>query len=88
MAPYCDGLSRLNDKPRGEVVRSGSHITLAHERDDLLQANNRISMNDNPGPSNSDNKQEVRIQQVAEDLIEAQGPIGSIRNESMNLAEK
>lgn len=91
-----DGLSRMNGELRSEVVRSNSQVTLAHERYEMLQANYGMLKNENSelqkrshDLSDRASKQEMRVQQVAEDLVEAKGLIDSMRNESANLkAEK
>lgn len=91
-----DSLSKLNGELRSEVVRGNSQVTLAHERYEMLQANYAMLRNENTelqrrSQSLSDNasKQELRVQQVAEDLVEAKGLVDSMRNETANLkAEK
>ena len=91
-----DNLSRLNGELRSEVVRSNSQVTLAHERYEMLQANYAMLRSENAELqkrsqflSDSAAKQELRVQQVAEDLVEAKGLVDSMRNETANLkAEK
>jgi len=91
-----DSLSRLNGEFRSEVVRKNSQVTLAHERYEMLQANYAMLRTENMehqkrSQSLSDGaaKQELRVQQVAEDLVEAKGLVDSMRNENANLkAEK
>ncbi len=91
-----DGLSRSNGELRSEVARSNSQVTLAHERYQMLQANYLMLKNENielqkKSQFFSDNvaKQDLRTQQVAEDLVEARGLVDSMRNEIANLkAEK
>jgi len=96
MKDQVDSLSRLNGELRGEVVRGNSQVSLAHERYEMLQANYAMLRTENgehqkrsQSLSDSAAKQELRVQQVAEDLVEAKGLIDSIRNENANLkAEK
>jgi len=91
-----DSLSRSNGELRSEVARSNSQVTLAHERYEMLQANYAMLRNENIELQKrsqlfSDNvaKQDLRTQQVAEDLVEAKGLLDSMRNEIANLkAEK
>lgn len=91
-----DGLSRLNGELRSEVVRNSSQVTLAHERYEMLQANYAMLKNENSelqkrsqNLSDGTSKQEIRVQQVAEELVEAKGLIESMRNDNANLkAEK
>lgn len=91
-----DSLSRSNGELRSEVGRTGSQATLAHERYDMLQANYAMLKAENDELRKrsqffSDNaaKQELRTQQVVEDLIEAKGLTDGIRNELAVLkAEK
>ncbi|KAL6717489.1 Protein mlp1 [Lecanora helva] len=91
-----DSLSKLNGEFRSEVVRSNSQVTLAHERYEMLQANYAMLRSENTELqrrsqqlSDGAAKQELRVQQVAEDLIEARGLVDSMRNETANLkAEK
>ena len=91
-----DSLSRTNGELRGEVARSNSQVTLAHERYEMLQANYSMLKTENMELQKksqffSDNaaKQDLRTQQVAEDLVEAKGLLDSMRNEIANLkAEK
>lgn len=91
-----DSLSRLNGELRGEVVRGSSQVTLAHERYEMLQTNYAMLRTENDehqkrsqSLSDSATKQELRVQQVAEDLVEAKGLVDSMRNENANLkAEK
>ena len=91
-----DSLSRLNGELRSEAARSSSQVTLAHERYDMLNANYSMLKNENTELqrrsqylSENAGKQEMRVQQVAEDLVEAKGLLDSMRNETANLkAEK
>ena len=91
-----DGLSKVNGELRSEVVRNSSQVTLAHERYEMLQGNYLMLKNENAelqkrSQALSDNaaKQDLRVQQVAEELVEARGLADSMRNETANLkAEK
>ena len=91
-----DGLSRKNSELQGDIARAQSQLSLASERHDMLQANYNMLKNENSqlqqrSQSLSDNaaRQDLRTQQVAEDLVEARGLIESMRNETANLkAEK
>ena len=91
-----DSLSRQNGELRSEVARSNSQVTLAHERYEMLNANYTMLKNENSElqrrsqySSENASKLEMRVQQVAEDLVEAKGIIDSMRNETANLkAEK
>ena len=91
-----DGLSKANGELRSEVIRSNSQVTLSHERYEMLQANYGMLKNENlelqrrsQNLSDGASKQEMRVQQVAEDLVEAKGLVDSMRNENANLkAEK
>ena len=91
-----DGLSKVNGELRSEVVRNSSQVTLAHERYEMLQGNYLMLKNENTelqkrSQALSDNaaKQDLRVQQVAEELVEAKGLADSMRNETANLkAEK
>ena len=91
-----DNLSRSNGELRGEAARSNSQVTLAHERYEMLQANYVMLKNENIELQKKSQffsanvaKQDLRTQQVAEDLVEAKGLLDSMRNEIANLkAEK
>lgn len=91
-----DSLSKQNGELRGEAARSNSQVTLAHERYEMLQSNYGMLKTENnelqkrsQTLSDSAAKQDLRIQQVAEDLVEAKGLLESMRNENANLkAEK
>ncbi|KAL8797208.1 MAG: hypothetical protein Q9195_000675 [Heterodermia aff. obscurata] len=87
-----DNLSRSNSELRGEAARSSSQVTLAHERYTMLQENYGMLKNENTELQKrsqffSDNaaKQEMRTQQVVEDLVEARSIADSIRSETANL---
>ena len=87
-----DNLSTSNSELRGEAARSSSQVTLAHERYSMLQENYGMLKNENTELQKrsqffSDNaaKQEMRTQQVVEDLVEARSLADSIRSETANL---
>ena len=87
-----DKLSRSNSELRGEAARSSSQVTLAHERYNMLQENYGMLKKENTELQKrsqffSDNaaKQEMRTQQVVEDLVEARSLADSIRSETANL---
>ncbi|KAI9745558.1 MAG: hypothetical protein M1818_001092 [Claussenomyces sp. TS43310] len=81
---------------QSEVAKTSSQLTLANERFEMLQANYSMLQTENKELqkrsqllSESAAKQDLRTQQVAEDLIEARGLVESMRNETANLkAEK
>lgn len=91
-----DSASKENSQLRNDAARSNSQVSLAHERYEMLQANYSMLKNENAelqrrAQSYSENaaKQELRVQQVAEDLVEARGLVESMRNENANIkAEK
>ena len=91
-----DGLSKLNGELRSEVIRNSSQVTLGHERYEMLQGNYLMLKNENTELQkrsqilwDSAAKQDLRVQQVAEELVEAKGLADSMRNETANLkAEK
>ncbi|KAI9880431.1 MAG: hypothetical protein M1830_003073 [Pleopsidium flavum] len=91
-----DSLSRKNGDLQGETARTNSQLTLANERYEMLQANYAMLKGENQelqrrsqGLAESAAKQDLRTQQVAEDLVEAKGLLDSMRNETANLkAEK
>ena len=91
-----DELSRTNSELRGEAIRSNSQVTLAHERYEMLQANYALLKSENSELQKRSQifyegaaKQDLRIQQATEDLIEARGLVDSMRSELANLkAEK
>ena len=87
-----DTLSKMNSELRSEFVRVNSQVTLAHERYEMLQANYAMLRNENLELqkrshllSEGATKQELRVQQVAEDLVEARGLVDSMRNENASL---
>ncbi|KAL8670354.1 MAG: hypothetical protein Q9168_005096 [Polycauliona sp. 1 TL-2023] len=91
-----DKLSNTSSDLRSEVAGSKSQLNSALERYQMLQSNYEMLRTENTelqrqrqSFSDTAAKQELRIQQVAEDLVEAKGLLDSMRNENANLrAEK
>jgi nucleoprotein TPR len=79
-----------------EVAKATSQLTLINERHEILTANYAMLEKENTELkkrsqvlSEASAKQDIRTQQVAEDLVEAKGLLESMRNENANLkAEK
>lgn len=87
-----DQLAKEKSSLYGEVARYNSQLTLAHERYELLNSNFSMAKAENMGlqkrtQSLSENaaKQDLRIQQAAEELVEAKAMVESMRSESSNL---
>lgn len=91
-----DSLSLNNGDLRTEVMGRNAQLSVASERYQMLQSNYAMLKNENNELQKrsqffSDHaaKQDLRTQQVAEDLVEAKGLLDSMRNENANLrAEK
>ncbi|KAL8980822.1 MAG: hypothetical protein Q9205_004202 [Flavoplaca limonia] len=91
-----DKLSNTSSELRSEVAGSKSQLNSALERYQMLQSNYEMLRTENTElqrqrqiVSDTAAKQELRTQQVAEDLVEAKGLLDSMRNENANLrAEK
>ncbi|KAJ8129667.1 hypothetical protein O1611_g3964 [Lasiodiplodia mahajangana] len=89
-------LSAERNRLQSEVSRMSSQITLASERFGMLQSNyaaleneNRELQRRNQTMSESAAKQDIRTQNVAEELVEARAVVESMRSENANLrAEK
>ncbi|MBE3047521.1 hypothetical protein IMZ48_34410, partial [Candidatus Bathyarchaeota archaeon] len=96
MREQVDRLSGEKTSLQGEVVRFSSQLTLASERYDMLHANYVAIQGEqaelqkrNQGLSETAAKQDIRTQQVAEELVETRELMESTRNEAANLkAEK
>jgi nucleoprotein TPR len=81
---------------QAEISKIMSQVTLANERYEMLHSNYTLLQNENSELqkrsqilSEAAAKQDLRTQQVAEDLIEAKSLVESMRNENANLkAEK
>lgn len=89
-------LSTEKGSLQSEVSRVSSQLTLATERYNMLESNFKALQNEKQelqkrtqSLSESAAKQDMRTQQVAEDLVEARGLVESLRSENANLrAEK
>lgn len=96
MKEQGDKLALEKSALQSEIVKVNSQLTLANERYEMLHANYAMLQNENTALqkrsqilSESAAKQDLRTQQVAEDLIEAKGLVESMRNDIANLkAEK
>lgn len=96
MKEQIERLSQEKGSLHAEVAKINSQLTLASERYDLLLANYEMVKNENTELQNRSRllsdasaKQDLKTQQVAEDLIEAKGQLETMRNENANLkAEK
>jgi len=91
-----DTLAREKGTLQAEIARAQSQLTLASERHEMLQSNfNALRSENNElqkrSQSLSENaaRQDIRTQQVAEELVEARSLADSLRNENANgKAEK
>ncbi|EGY14274.1 hypothetical protein VD0002_g2095 [Verticillium dahliae] len=91
-----DKVSGEKNALQAEVAKISSQLTLATERYEMLHSNFVALQTDNKELqkrsqvlSEGAAKQDIRTQQVAEELIEARGLVESMRNETANLkAEK
>lgn len=89
-------LSAERNKLQSEVSRLASQLSLASERYEMLKSNyealdseNRELQKRNQAVAESAAKQDIRTQNVAEELVEAKGMVESMRSEIANLrAEK
>ncbi|KAI9049077.1 hypothetical protein LZ554_006925 [Drepanopeziza brunnea f. sp. 'monogermtubi'] len=96
MKEQIERLSQEKGALQAEIAKINSQLTLNSERYDLLNSNYSMLQNENSELqkrsqllSDSAAKQDLRTQQVAEDLVEAKGLVESMRNENANLkAEK
>jgi nucleoprotein TPR len=96
MKEQVERLSSEKSPLQAEIAKVTSQFTLSSERLELLQSNYTMLQNENNELqkrsqilSEAAAKQDLRTQQVAEDLVEAKGLIESMRNENANLkAEK
>lgn len=86
------GLSKRNSELSSEISRKKNEVTIAHERYEMLQSNYTMLRGENTelqkrsqALSDRAAKQDLRTQQVAEDLIETKGLLESMRNETVNL---
>jgi len=91
-----DALAREKGNLQAEIARAQSHLTLASERYEMLQSNYNALKSENgelqkQKQSLSENaaRQDLRTQQVAEELVEARSLADSLRHENANgKAEK
>ena len=89
-------LSRKNSQLLSDISRSNSQLGAAVQRAELLQSNFNMLKSENVELQkryttvlDNANRQDVKTQQVAEDLVETKGLVDSLRRESTNLkAEK
>ncbi|RKF76706.1 Protein MLP1-like protein [Golovinomyces cichoracearum] len=89
-------LSQEKSALQAEISKVNSQLNLATDRFDLLNSNYTMLSNENKELqkrsqiySETTAKQDLRTQQVAEDLVEAKGLLEVMRNENSNLkAEK
>ena len=96
MREQIDKLSGEKGSLQSEVTKLSSQLTLATERYNMLESNfkalqseNQELQKRNQSLSEAAAKQDIRTQQVAEDLVEARGLVESLRSENANLkAEK
>ncbi|XDG06092.1 hypothetical protein ABKA04_005707 [Annulohypoxylon sp. FPYF3050] len=96
MKEQLEKLSAERNSLQAEVSKLQSQLSLASERYEILQSNlaalqseNKELQKRNQTMSESAAKQDIRTQQVAEDLVEARGLLESMRSENANLkAEK
>lgn len=96
MKEHTEKLSLEKISLQAEIAKISSQLTLASERYEMLHSNYTMLQNENSELqkrsqtlSEAAAKQDLRTQQVAEDLVEAKGIVESMRNENANLkAEK
>ncbi|KAI9932692.1 hypothetical protein AWENTII_004987 [Aspergillus wentii] len=89
-------LSRKNSELFSEISRSSSQLGAATQRAELLQSNFAMLKSENAELQKryatileNANRQDVKTQQAAEDLVEAKGLVDSLQRENANLkAEK
>ncbi|ODM22944.1 hypothetical protein SI65_00533 [Aspergillus cristatus] len=89
-------LSRKNSELMSEISRSSSQLAAASQRAELLQSNFNMLKSENSELQKrygtlfeNANRQDLRTQQAAEDLVEAKGLVDSLQRENANLkAEK
>ncbi|KAH2310042.1 hypothetical protein KXW60_001675 [Aspergillus fumigatus] len=89
-------LTRKNSELLSEISRSSSQLGAATQRAELLQSNFNMLKNENAELQKryaalleNANRQDLRTQQAAEDLVETKGLVESLQRENANLkAEK
>lgn len=92
----ADALTREKSTLQADLARAQSQLTLASERYEMLQSNFSALRNENGELQKRSQqlgeqaaRQDLRTQQVAEDLVEARSMTESLRNENANVkAEK
>ncbi|PNS21168.1 hypothetical protein CAC42_3506 [Sphaceloma murrayae] len=87
-----DQIAREKNAIQTELARSNGQVSLAHERYDMLQANYKMLQSENTELQKRTQvlhenaaKQDLRTQQVAEDLVDAKALAESMRSETANL---
>ncbi|CCC06617.1 hypothetical protein SMACR_00642 [Sordaria macrospora] len=91
-----DKLSSEKGSLQAEIAKVSSQLTLATERYSMLESNFKAAQSENQelqkrnqALSECGVKQDLRVQQIAEDLVDARGLAESLRSENANLkAEK
>ncbi|RMZ85115.1 hypothetical protein DV738_g382, partial [Chaetothyriales sp. CBS 135597] len=91
-----DNLQKRNSELQSEISRAQGQLIAASQRNEMLQANLDLLKAENSELTKrtftlmeNGTKQEMRAQQVAEEVVEARSSIESLRRESANLkAEK
>lgn len=85
-------LSRKNSELLSEISRSSSQLAAANSRGELLQSNFNMLKSENgelqkrySSILENANRQDIRTQQAAEDLVEAKGLLESLQRENANL---
>ena len=88
----ADILSKEKGELQGELARATSQLTLAHERYEMLNANYAMLKTENSEAqkrlqslAENSAKQDLRTQQVAEDLVEAKALAEGMRHENSSL---
>jgi nucleoprotein TPR len=86
-----DALAREKSTLQADIARAQSQITLATERYEMLNSNFTAARNENTELQKRSQqlaeqaaKQDLRTQQVAEELVEARSMTDSLRNENAN----
>lgn len=89
LATEKSSLQAENAKLRSEVAREQERFEMLQGNYQMLQTENKSLQDRFQQVSENAAKQDIRTQQVAEDLIEAKGDLEGMRNENANLkAEK
>ena len=89
-------MTKRNSQLQTEYSRAAGDLSAAEQRHEMLQANYNMLKTENhelqkrsSAATENITKHELRVQQAAEELIEARGMLDSLRRESANLkAEK